>query len=78
MANCKVCGQPVAAAPVFHPDCWDEKVNKAVEEFCDHFCKFPGNSKQDDWEAWMTENICAKYCPFITLMDLIAKEGTAE
>lgn len=23
MAKCKICGQPVRSAPVFHPACWE-------------------------------------------------------
>ena len=74
MATCKICGKPVTAAHVFHPDCWEEKVSQAVEEFCDHFCKFPTVSKEEEWGEYMRDNICATNCPFISLLGLLEKE----
>ena len=41
MAKCKFCGEPVKAAPVFHPFCWEQAVNKYAGEICDEYCKFP-------------------------------------
>lgn len=35
MAKCKFCGQGVRVAPVFHPACWEQTVNKLASEFCD-------------------------------------------
>lgn len=75
MANCKICGKPVTAGPVLHPDCWEEKVSKVVEEFCDHFCKFPTISGEEEWGEFMRNNICVAHCPFIPLLGLFEKEG---
>ena len=48
MAKCKFCGQPVKAAPVFHPACWEQRANKVIEEFCDKYCRFPREIKDHD------------------------------
>ena len=32
MAKCKFCGQGVRVAPVFHPSCWEQAVNKLASE----------------------------------------------
>ena len=45
MAKCKFCGEPVKAAPVFHPFCWEQAVNKYAGEICDEYCKFPREIK---------------------------------
>lgn len=48
MAKCKFCGEPVKAAPVFHPFCWEQAVNKYAGEICDEYCKFPREIKDHD------------------------------
>ena len=48
MAKCKFCGQPVKAAPVFHPACWEQRANKAMEELCDEYCRFPREIEDHD------------------------------
>jgi hypothetical protein len=48
MAKCKFCGQPVKAASVFHPACWEQRANKVAEEFCDEYCRFPREIKGHD------------------------------
>ena len=48
MAKCKFCGQPVKAAPVFHPACWKQRANKVMEAFCDKYCRFPREIKDHD------------------------------
>ncbi len=48
MAKCKFCGQGVQVAPVFHPSCWEQAVNKLAGEICDEYCKFPSEL---DYEA---------------------------
>lgn len=48
MPNCKFCGTPVNAANVFHSACWEKQVEKMAEDFCDNYCKFPGQCKDQD------------------------------
>ena len=31
MAKCKFCGQGVRVAPVFHPSCWEQAVDKCEQ-----------------------------------------------
>ena len=54
MAKCKFCGQGVRTAPVFHPACWEQAVNKLAGEICDEYCKFPFEL---DYEALVDEAI---------------------
>ena len=48
MAKCKICGQPVIAAPVFHPACWETVTQRMAEEFCDEYCRFPREIEDTD------------------------------
>lgn len=48
MARCKICGQPVKAAPVFHPACWEAVTKRMTEEFCDEYCRFPREIEDTD------------------------------
>ena len=48
MPNCKICGKPVVAANVFHSACWESEANKVAEEFCDNYCRFPRDAKDDE------------------------------
>lgn len=48
MAKCKICGQPVKAAPVFHPACWEAVTQRMTEEFCDEYCRFPREIEDTD------------------------------
>ena len=41
MANCKFCGRPVRSAKVFHSACWELEVEKALQIFCDDYCRWP-------------------------------------
>lgn len=48
MAKCKICGQPVMAAPVFPPACWETVTKRMAEEFCDEYCRFPREIEDTD------------------------------
>ncbi len=41
MANCKICGRPVAAGPVMHGECLKQLVTETAEQFCDNYCRWP-------------------------------------
>lgn len=45
MAKCKFCGKPVKSAPVFHPACWEKRVITVMETFCDEYCRWPHEAK---------------------------------
>lgn len=47
MAKCKFCGQGVRVAPVFHPACWAQAVNKLAGELCDEYCRYPRELDQE-------------------------------
>ena len=66
MPNCKYCGQPVTAAPVFHTACWKAKLEDAAQIFCDQFCRWPWLCQdQEDLEEH-----CNGDCPFLSLLNL--------
>lgn len=48
MANCKICGKPVRCANVFHSACWETATGKVAEKFCDNYCRFPREIKDED------------------------------
>lgn len=48
MANCKICGQPVRVANVFHSACWETQAEKMAGEFCDNYCRFPREVKDEE------------------------------
>ena len=48
MAKCKICGQTVRSAPVFHPACWEAVTKRMAEEFCDEYCRFPREIEDTD------------------------------
>ena len=64
MAKCKFCGEPVKAAPVFHPACWEQRANKVMEAFCDEYCKFPFEL---DYEALVDK---CEQCPMTRMKEL--------
>ena len=64
MAKCKFCGQGVRTAPVFHPACWEQAVNKLAREICDEYCKFPFEM---DYEALVDK---CEQCPMVRLKEL--------
>ena len=66
MAKCKICGQPVKAAPVFHPACWQTQAEKVAEEFCDNYCRFPREAQD---EEILHEAHCDS-CPMVRLLNL--------
>lgn len=41
MANCKICGKPVAAGPAMHASCLEQLVEEVAEQFCDSYCRWP-------------------------------------
>ena len=41
MANCKICGEPVRCARVFHAACWETAAKRELAAFCDHDCRWP-------------------------------------
>ena len=45
MAKCKFCGQGVRTAPVFHTGCWEQRAHKVAEAFCDEYCRWPNEVK---------------------------------
>lgn len=68
MAKCKFCGQGVRVAPVFHPSCWEQAVNKLAGEICDEYCKFPFEL---DYEALVDK---CEQCPMTRLKELGGNE----
>ena len=68
MAKCKFCGQGVRVAPVFHPSCWEQAVNKLAGEICDEYCKFPFEL---DYEALVGK---CEQCPMTRLKELGGNE----
>ena len=67
MPVCKICGKPVTAAPVHHPECWEKKIHEVAEKFCDHFCVWPLVCKD---EERLAEHHCDHDCPLIQLLNL--------
>lgn len=66
MANCKICGQAVRVANVFHSACWEREANRVAETFCDDYCRWPREcSNQDSLE----ELHCAD-CALVQLLNL--------
>lgn len=55
MPNCKICGQPVRTAKVFHTACWETAANEAAEQFCDEYCRF---NRMGMNEVELTERHC--------------------
>ena len=41
MANCKICGKPVAAGPAMHASCLEQLMEEVAEQFCDRYCRWP-------------------------------------
>ena len=66
MPNCKFCGTPVKAANVFHSACWEKQVDKMAEDFCDNYCKWPGECKDEDE---LNEKHCDN-CALIRVLNL--------
>lgn len=64
MAKCKFCGQGVRVAPVFHPACWVQAVNKLAGELCDEYCRYPRELDQEKLLERCME------CPLVRLMAL--------
>ena len=48
MANCKFCGKRVICSPAYHPACWEKKMNEFAEIFCDGYCRWPKECKDQD------------------------------
>lgn len=65
--KCKLCGQPIKAAPVFHTECWEKEVQAFREKFCDEYCKFP---YELEYEALVDK---CEHCPMARLIELGGK-----
>lgn len=66
MANCKFCGRPVRPATVFHSTCWELEAEKALQIFCDDYCRWP------DWcddIGEMVQNHCSD-CVLVRVLNL--------
>jgi hypothetical protein len=48
MANCKICGGPVRCANVFHSACWETAAHKLAGKFCDDYCRWPREIKDEE------------------------------
>ena len=66
MANCKICGRPVLAGNVFHSGCWETKAKEMAEVFCDEYCRWPRELKD---EGSLQELHCGD-CPLIRVLNL--------
>lgn len=66
MANCKFCGKPVRCAEVHHQGCWETAAARVAEEFCDHYCRFPRECRD---EEELQEQHCDS-CALIKLLNL--------
>ena len=66
MPNCKFCGDPVKAASVFHPACWEAKAHEVAEIFCDEYCRF---NRMGLSEVELIELHCSD-CALVRLLNL--------
>ena len=66
MANCKICGKPVEAAPVMHRECWEKAVSDIAEEFCNEYCRFPQEVEDED----SRQELHCDGCPMIGVLNL--------
>lgn len=66
MASCKICGQPVTAANVFHSACWETEAEKMAGEFCNNYCRFPREALD---EEILHEAHCDG-CPMVRVLNL--------
>lgn len=66
MAKCKFCGKAVIASPVMHTACWERECQRVVENFCDHYCRFPIEAES---EEELIEEHCAD-CALVQLLNL--------
>ena len=48
MGKCKRCGKEVKFPIMLHSACWETEVGKVVETFCDKYCRFPVECKDQD------------------------------
>ena len=64
MAKCKICGQSVRTANVFHSACWEREAHKVAEKFCNDYCRFP-HMELDD------EQLNELYCSTCVLVQLL-------
>ena len=48
MGKCKRCGKEVKFPIMLHSTCWETEVGKVVEIFCDRYCRFPNECKNQD------------------------------
>lgn len=74
MAKCKICGQTVRSAPVFHPTCWEAVTKRMAEEFCDEYCRFPREIEDTD----SLHELHCDDCTLIRVLNLGSQGGTVE
>ena len=65
MANCKICGQPVRSAHVFHAGCWETVTSRIASEICDDYCRYAREIEDQD----LLEQQCES-CPVTRLLNL--------
>ena len=66
MARCKICGTAVKSGNVFHSACWEHEAGKVAEKFCDEYCRFPRECKDEDELA----ELHCDGCELIRLLNL--------
>ena len=66
MANCKICGKPVRCANVFHSACWETAAGKAIQTFCDDYCRWPRECTN---ETELEEQHCDS-CALVKVLNL--------
>lgn len=64
MALCKFCGKPVRASNVMHSACWESAAEKVAEQFCDNYCRFPRECRDED-------ELQEKHCDSCALIQLL-------
>lgn len=66
MANCKFCGRPVRSAKVFHSACWELEAEKALQIFCDDYCRWPRECPDED----SLQDLHCSGCALVRLVNL--------
>ena len=66
MASCKIRGEPVRCARVFHAACWERAAKRELETFCDHDCRRP---RECGDEESLRELHCSG-CALVRLLNL--------
>ena len=74
MATCKCCGKETSYPVVFHPACWETAFEKALGTFCEGYCRWPLECKD---EEKLFEEHCAD-CGMVHMMNLGLTGGKAD